>query len=110
MNMETVKKGTVYGLNGLADYTGGGIISKAVAANSAGSITFFSFDKGQALSEHSAPFDAFLQVLDGSAEISIGGVKHEVCKGEFIIMPENVPHAVKAVENFKMLLVMLKGN
>jgi len=94
----------------LAAYTDGGITSKALVSNSGGSITFFSFDKDQALSEHSAPFDAFVQVLEGKAEIKIGGEPKTVAAGEFIIMPGNVPHALKALEKFKMLLVMIKAN
>ncbi|OGV39706.1 MAG: cupin [Lentisphaerae bacterium GWF2_45_14] len=109
-NNRTLEKGKAQNLAELAAYTEGGVTSKTLSTNSGGSITFFSFDKGQALSEHSAPFDAFLQVIEGSAEIRIAGVTNIVKRGEFIIMPENVPHAVNAIEKFKMLLVMLKGN
>jgi len=107
--MNNVEKAKAQNLAELAAYTDGGITSKTLSANDGGSITFFSFDKGQALSEHSAPFDAFVQILEGKAEIRIGGVANIVGAGEFIIMPENVPHAVNAVEKFKMILVMLKG-
>jgi quercetin dioxygenase-like cupin family protein len=72
-------------------------------------VTLFAFDRGQGLSEHTAPFDAMVCVLDGEAEITISGKKHRVRKGETIIMPANEPHALDAVERFKMLLVMIKS-
>lgn len=108
--MNNIQKAEAQNLAGLAPYTDGGITSKTLSANAGGSITFFSFDKGQALSEHSAPFDAFVQILEGKAEIKISGVPNIVSAGEFIIMPGNVPHALKALEKFKMLLVMIKAN
>ncbi len=74
-----------------------------------GTITLFAFDRGQGLSEHSAPFDAVVQVIEGEAEIVIGGEVHRVRGGEIIIMPADVPHAVKAPEMFKMLLVMIRS-
>jgi len=91
------------------DYADGSIVSRTVFDRKAGTVTFFAFDRGQGLSEHSAPFDAFVNVLDGSAVITIGGEPREVKAGEYVIMPANVPHALKAVEKFKMLLVMIKG-
>lgn len=90
-------------------YADGGVVSKQVTKNTAGNVTLFSFDKGQGLSEHSAPFDAIVQVLDGEAEVVIGGTPHIVKTGEIIIMPANIPHALNAVEKFKMLLIMIKG-
>lgn len=108
--MNNIQKAVAQNLAGLAVYTEGGITSKALVSNPGGSITFFSFDKDQSLSEHSAPFDAFVQILDGKAEIKIGGEPKIVRAGEFIIMPGNVPHALKALEKFKMLLVMIKAN
>jgi quercetin dioxygenase-like cupin family protein len=72
-------------------------------------LTLFAFDKGQGLSEHTAPFDAFIQVLDGSAEITVAGSPHLVKKGEFIILPADKSHAVNAVERFKMMLVMIRS-
>lgn len=100
---------TVFGLAGQIEYSDGGVVSKQIMKNQAGNVTLFSFDKGQGLSEHSAPFDAMVQVLDGEAEIRIGGVPHIVKSGEIIIMPANVPHALYATERFKMLLTMIKG-
>lgn len=91
------------------NYSAGGVVSKQVLKNQAGNVTLFSFDREQGLSEHSAPFDALVQVLDGEAEIRIGGVPHRVKSGEMIIMPANIPHSLHAVERFKMLLTMIKG-
>lgn len=103
------KKGTVLNLPQLIDYSDGGVISKQVLKSEAGNITLFSFDKGQGLSEHTAPFDAMVQVLDGEVEIKIGGSPHVLKTGESIIMPANVPHALYANDRFKMLLTMIKG-
>ena len=91
------------------DYTPGGIVSKIVSKNTGGNLTLFAFDAGQALSEHAAPFDAVVQVIEGTGEYIIGGVPHTVKAGQLIIMPANVPHAVRAPEAFKMLLFMIKG-
>jgi quercetin dioxygenase-like cupin family protein len=93
----------------LVDYQKGSIVSREVLKNKAGTITAFAFDEGQGLSEHAAPFDAFVQILEGTADITIGGEKKEVAHGEIIIMPANVPHALHAEAKFKMLLVMIRG-
>jgi quercetin dioxygenase-like cupin family protein len=106
---ELFSKGSVLNLKDMVEYSSGGIISKQVLKNPSGNITLFSFDKGQGLSEHTAPFDAVVQVLDGEAQITIGGNPQLVKKGETIIMPANVSHALNAVEQFKMLLTMVKG-
>lgn len=106
---EIFEKGLVLNLPELIDYSNGGIISKQVLKNNSGNITLFSFDKEQGLSEHTAPFDAMVQVLDGEVEIRIGGKPHLLKKGDTIIMPANIPHALKAIEQFKMLLTMIKG-
>lgn len=90
-------------------YSPGSVVSKTIVKNNSGNITLFSFDIGQGLSEHSAPFEAFVQILDGSAEITIGGQKYIVNKGQYIVMPANIPHALQAAEKFKMMLVMIKG-
>ena len=105
----TFTSATVYNLTKQIDYAAGGVVSKKKKKNQAGNVTLFSFDKGQGLSEHSAPFDALVQVLDGEAEVRIGGEPHLVKEGEIIIMPANIPHALHAVERFKMLLTMIKG-
>jgi len=96
-------------LEEMIEYSSGGVISKQVLKNPAGNITLFSFDQGQGLTEHTAPFDALVYILDGEAEIIIGGNSNRVKKGESIIMPANVTHALQAVERFKMLLTMIKG-
>lgn len=107
--MTTYEKSKVIALEESIDYASGGVISKQVTKNSAGNITLFSFDKGQGLTEHAANYDAFVQILDGEAEIHLGGVPHLLKKGDCIIMPANIPHALKAIEQFKMLLTMIRG-
>jgi quercetin dioxygenase-like cupin family protein len=91
------------------DYQEGSVVSKTLVQQSTGTVTLFAFAKGQGLSEHSAPFDAMVVVLEGKAEIAIAGRPNMVDAGEMIIMPANQPHAVSAVENFKMLLIMIKS-
>ena len=93
----------------LASYAEGAIVSRTLLDTEAGSMTLFAFAQGQKLSEHSAPFDAAVQILDGAAEITVAGNLNKLSKGDFIIMPANVPHALKAPENFKMLLTMIKA-
>ncbi len=90
------------------DYSPGSVVSKTLKQNPAGTITLFAFDKGQELSEHSAPFDAVVQVIEGEGLFIIGGEEHNLKEGQLIIMPANVPHAVKAERRFKMLLTMLR--
>ncbi len=89
-------------------YAEGSIVSRTLIENDAGTITLFAFDQGEALSEHSAPFDAVVQVLDGQAELVIGGKPLAVDAGQLVVMPANVPHAVRAKKRFKMLLTMLR--
>jgi len=98
----------VMNFNDKVDYSPEGIVSKRVIQKDKGNVTLFAFDKGQQLSEHSAPFDAMIQVLEGKAEILINRVPFEVTAGQAIIMPANIPHAVNATERFKMLLTMIK--
>ncbi len=92
----------------LVDYQAGSVVSREIVKKKTGSVTAFAFDKGEGLSEHTAPFDALVHVLDGNAGITIGGTPHTVGQGEMILMPANIPHALKAVERFKMLLVMIR--
>jgi quercetin dioxygenase-like cupin family protein len=92
----------------MVDYSVEGIVSKRVIQKDKGNISLFAFDQGQKLSEHTAPFDALAQVLEGRAEIVIAGKPFEVTAGQAIIMPANVPHAVNATDKFKMLLTMIK--
>ncbi len=93
----------------LLDCVPGSIVSRTLAKTAAGSITLFSFDSGQSLTEHTAPFDAFVQVLEGEAELTIGGKTVRAGAGEAVVMPANVPHELQASKPFKMLLVMLRG-
>ena len=96
-------------VEGLVEYAEGAIVSRTIAKNEAGTITLFAFDAGQELSEHSAPFDAFVHVLDGEVELIIGGKTVTASAGELVIMPADVPHAVKAPKRFKMILTMLRN-
>ena len=91
------------------EYQNGAVVSREVLQGKAGSVTLFAFDAGQGLSEHTAPFDALVQVLDGEAEITIAGKRHCVRVGETILMPARKPHALKAVSRFKMMLTMLRA-
>jgi quercetin dioxygenase-like cupin family protein len=95
--------------NRLVDYSTDAIVSKTILDKPAGTITLFAFDKGQGLSEHTAPYDAVVVVVDGSAKLTIGGNEQPVCAGQIIIMPADVPHAVYAHERFKMLLIMIRS-
>ena len=105
---QSFKKGIVLHLASLVEYSEGGIISKQWSISPAGLSTCFSFDKGEGLSEHSAPFDALVQVLEGSANIVVNGQVFTVNAGESIVFPANAPHALTAIERFKMLLTMIK--
>ncbi len=93
----------------LAEYQEGSIVSRIVLKQEKGNVTLFAFDQGQELSEHTAPFDALVQVLEGRAEIIIAGQSHQLVAGKMIVMPANRPHALKAPERFKMLLTMIRG-
>jgi quercetin dioxygenase-like cupin family protein len=109
MSSNEFEKAKVFSFNNSIEYSKGGIVSKTVLKKQTGNISLFSFDKGEALSEHTAPFDAIIQVVDGKGEITIGGKPYIVEAGETIIMPANISHAVKAVEKFKMVLTMIKS-
>ena len=91
------------------DYADQSIVSKPVVKSPGGNVSLFAFDKGQELSEHTAPFDAMVQIIDGTAQIRINDNVHTMNSGDCIIMPADEPHAVKAVEKFKMLLTMIKS-
>ncbi len=95
-------------LNDLIDYQDGSVVSKEIIKKEKGSVSLFAFDKGQGLNEHTAPFDALVYIFDGQAEISIAGKQHFLKTGQTMIMPANQPHYLKAVDRFKMLLVMIK--
>jgi quercetin dioxygenase-like cupin family protein len=106
--METIEKASKFIITGAVEYMNKSVVSKQIIKSGAGNITLFAFDEGEGLSEHTAPFDAFVQVIDGTVEIIIGGKSNQLSAGEFIIMPANVSHALKAIKKFKMLLVMIK--
>jgi quercetin dioxygenase-like cupin family protein len=95
-------------LSEMVDYQESSIVSKEIIKGETGTVTLFAFDKGQGLSEHTAPFDALVNVIDGEANVTISGENFTVKQGEMIIMPANKPHSVKAVKQFKMLLVLIK--
>lgn len=93
----------------LANYQDGSVVSRTIINKKTGTVTFFAFDEGQGLSEHTAPFDAIVYVVDGEAEIVISGEPFNLKEGEMIIMPANQPHSLKAVKKFKMILTMIKS-
>ncbi len=101
--------GKVLTLAELVDYAEESVVSRIVAENSAGTVTLFAFDAGQGLSEHTAPFDALVQVLDGQGRFTVGGAARRVAAGQVLLMPAGVPHALKAAKRFKMLLTMLRA-
>jgi quercetin dioxygenase-like cupin family protein len=96
-------------LTELVQYQLGAVVSRTLIDKKIGTLTLFAFDEGQGLSEHTAPYDAFVQIVDGAADITIAGTDHRVVAGQMIIMPANVPHALRAVGRFKMLLVMIRA-
>ncbi len=93
----------------LIDYQEGSVVSRTILETETGTVTLFAFAEGQGLSEHTAPFDALVHLLDGEAEVIISGHSLSVQEGELVIMPANKPHALKAVAKFKMLLTMLRS-
>lgn len=93
----------------LVNYQDGAVVSRELIKKPTASVTVFAFDEGQGLSEHTAPFDALVQVVDGAAEIVISGQPHQVQSGEMILMPAGQPHALKALERFKMILTMIRS-
>jgi quercetin dioxygenase-like cupin family protein len=115
MEKEEKKNGPeelVAAVNRLVDlvaYQKGSVVSRTIIDKKTGTVTLFSFDEGQGLSEHTAPFDALVYLLDGEADISISGKPLRLREGEMVIMPANQPHALKAVKRFKMLLAMIRS-
>ncbi|NQT95585.1 MAG: cupin domain-containing protein [Candidatus Omnitrophica bacterium] len=103
------KKSQALSLSSLIDYQDASVVSKTIISKSSGTVTLFAFDKGQGLSEHTAPFDALVYIVDGTSTITISGKKMRSKTGDIIVMPANKPHALKAIERFKMLLVMIKN-
>lgn len=102
-------RGKVMSLGGLVEYQAGTVSSRMVINNSAGSVTVFSFDEGEEISEHTAPYDAMVTILEGSASVRLSGETYAMNAGDTIIFPANEPHAVAAVTRFKMMLVMIRG-
>jgi quercetin dioxygenase-like cupin family protein len=96
-------------LTDLVDYQDGAVVSREIINQKSGSVTLFAFDEGQGLSEHMAPFDAMVYLLDGEAEIAISGRPFQLKQGEMVIMPANQPHSLKAIKRFKMVLTMIKA-
>jgi quercetin dioxygenase-like cupin family protein len=94
----------------LASYQDGSVVSRQITKDEAGNVTLFAFDEGQELSEHTAPYDALVHVLDGQVEVKISGRPFELKTGDAIIMPANEPHALKALTKFKMLLTMIRSS
>ncbi len=101
--------GKVANVAGLIDYQQGAVVSRTVINKKTGTVTVFAFDKGQGLSEHTTPFDALVQLLDGRGEVTISGRPLQLESGEMVIMPANQPHALRATERFKMMLVMVRS-
>lgn len=110
--MHTNKKNLVprvFCLSDLIDYKKSSVVSRELLKKKKGTVTLFAFDEGEGLSEHTAPYDALVYILDGKAAITISGKKHLLKTGEMIIMPADAPHALKAAKKFKMLLVMIRS-
>lgn len=107
--MAQLEKGQVFVPAAAVEYADGSVVSREILRSDAGTLTLFAFDAGQGLSEHTAPFDATVTILDGEAQITLGGVAHTVKAGEMLIMPAGVPHALSAPVRFKMLLTMIRG-
>jgi quercetin dioxygenase-like cupin family protein len=101
-------RGITIDMAGFVDYAGGSVVSKTLLDKKAGTLTLFSFDQGQGLSEHTSPYDATVLVVDGEATLVIGGKPLSVKTGEMVIMPAGVPHSLRADKRFKMLLVMIR--
>tara|TARA_Y100000590_G_C15127219_1_gene791025 strand:- start:227 stop:556 length:330 start_codon:yes stop_codon:yes gene_type:complete len=108
MIMEKVKESVVHDLKEMISYAEGATVSKVLTKNKQGNTTLFAFDKGQGLSEHTAPFNAMVIILDGQCNVIINGELHLLEEGQMIIMPANIPHALESITSFKMLLIMIK--
>ena len=106
---KVVEKAQTIKMISLAEYQEGSIVSRTLIDKKAGTVTFFAFDEGQGLSEHVAPYDALVSVLDGEVEVALSEKIYRVKEGEMIILPANKPHALKAIRKFKMMLIMIKA-
>lgn len=108
-NGEQVSPAVATDLADMVQYAEGSVVSRTLIDKKVGTLTLFSFAEGQGLSEHSAPFDALVQVVDGEVEITIGGKPVRATAGQIVLMPANVPHALRAISRFKMLLTMIRS-
>jgi quercetin dioxygenase-like cupin family protein len=104
-----IEAATAHTLAALAAYADGSIVSRTLVDTEHATVTLFAFDEGQSLSEHTAPFDAYVNVLDGAAELVIGGETVSASAGQIVLMPAGVPHAVRARKRFKMMLIVVRG-
>jgi len=109
MENNEAEKGIKLNFSSMINYAAKSIVSKTIIKKESGNISLFAFDQNEGLSEHAAPFDAIVQIVEGKAEIIIGGTTNFLEKGESIIMPAHISHAVRAIEPFKMLLIMIKS-
>jgi len=109
MDKKEFKKSNIFCFEKSINYSENAIVSKTVIKRETGNVSLFAFDKGEGLSEHTAPFDALIQIVDGKAEVLINKESYFLETMDSIIMPANIPHAVKANERFKMILTMIKG-
>lgn len=106
---QEIQPAQVFNLFDHVEYAQGSVVSRTLIDKREGTLTLFAFDKGEGLSEHSAPFDALVQVLDGEVEITIGGKSFKVVTGQIILMPAHVPHSLQSITRFKMLLTMIRS-
>ncbi len=102
--------GEVLNLASLVEYQAGSVVSRTLVKKQAGTVTLFAFDRGEGLSEHTAPYDALVHILEGEADVTLAGEVHRLQAGEAIVMPAGAPHALRAQERFKMLLTMVKSS
>ncbi len=109
MTQPSINVAVAHDLAPLVEYADGAVVSRTLLDKTAGTLTVFAFDEGQGLSEHTAPYDATVQILDGEAEITIGGKSVIARAGQLVVMPANVPHALRARGRFKMLLIMIRS-
>jgi quercetin dioxygenase-like cupin family protein len=107
--MSTASKSEILALVEMVNYQDAAVVSRQITKADAGNVTLFAFDKDQGLSEHTAPFDALVHILEGEAQVTISGKPYDLNTGDAIIMPASEPHALKAVQRFKMLLTMIRA-
>ncbi len=105
----TVEPARIFHAASLVEYAEGAVVSRMIVKKPAGNVTLFAFDQGEGLAEHSSPHEALVQILDGTAEITIGGQRNVVPKDQCILLPANVPHSLKASDRFKMMLTMIRN-